>query len=73
MKTVLPLTLTPLPLGSVTPNGWLKSELQAEAAGLAGNEYNFYNHVQDANWLGGSSTYSGLNEGFPYWYVIKPT
>ncbi|KAL9056025.1 MAG: hypothetical protein Q9162_003204 [Coniocarpon cinnabarinum] len=67
-NALLPLKLTPLALGSTTPNGWLSNELRTEAAGLAGNEYTFYDYVQNANWIGGDSTYSDLNEGFPYWF-----
>ena len=33
----------------------------------AGNKHRFYPIVRDSPWLGGSSEYSGLNEGLPYW------
>jgi hypothetical protein len=35
-STVVPFAFDPLPLGSITPNGWLKTELEASAAGLGG-------------------------------------
>lgn len=61
------MTLNPVPLGSVTPNGWLKSEMQVQAAGLSGSLRNFFQYVVDSTWTGGSSEYSELNEAFPYW------
>lgn len=36
--------------------------------GLAGRQYEFYHIVQHSPWLGGSSEYSVLNEGLPYWF-----
>ena len=30
---------------------------------MAGHLHEFYNYVQDADWIGGSSSYSDLNEG----------
>lgn len=38
------------------------------AEGLPGHKYEFYPIVQSSPWLGGSSEYSDLNEGLPYWY-----
>lgn len=64
---VAPFVYDAIPLGQITPNGWLLAEMQTEAEGLAGHLYDFYQYVKDAKWLGGTQEYSGLNEAFPYW------
>ena len=42
--------------------------MQLMADGLPGHEMDFYGIVGDSPWLGGSTEYSPLNEGFPYWF-----
>ncbi|KAH7310189.1 hypothetical protein BKA65DRAFT_519076 [Rhexocercosporidium sp. MPI-PUGE-AT-0058] len=66
-KPLVPFVYGDIPLGSITPNGWLRQELETEAAGLAGHLYDFWNYVHRSSWLGGDQEYSGLNEAFPYW------
>lgn len=65
---MLPWASPPLPLGSVTPLGWLHGELRAMGDGLAGHEMDFYPYIKDSPWLNGTSEYSKLNEGLPYWF-----
>ena len=42
-----------LPLGAVTPEGWLKDQLDAAAKGLTGQLYKFWPDVKDSAWRGG--------------------
>jgi uncharacterized protein len=42
-----------LPLGTVKPTGWLKNELEAEAAGLTGNLDDFWPDLSKSAWHGG--------------------
>lgn len=64
-ESLVPFTFAPLPLGSITPNGWLRDQLQLMADGLAGHEHDFYKYVKDSTWLGGEEEYSDLREGTP--------
>lgn len=57
-----------MPIGAIKPQGWVQDQLKLQAAGLAGNIYDFYPVVNQSVWLGGNAEYSQLNEGAPYWY-----
>ena len=66
--SLVPFTLRPLPLGSITPLGWINDQMNLMSHGLAGHQYEFYHIIKDSPWLGGYSEYSVLNEGLPYWF-----
>jgi len=57
VKNRAPLASTPytlLPLGSVKPEGWLKRQLQIQAAGLSGHIEEFWPDLgPNSGWLGG--------------------
>jgi uncharacterized protein len=42
-----------LPLGTVKPSGWLKSQLENQAAGLTGNLDDFWPDLVKSSWKGG--------------------
>ena len=56
----------PLKVGSVTPQGWLKKQLQLQAQGLAGYLPLFWADIQSSSWIGGNAD-GGLHERTPYW------
>lgn len=59
-----PPALVPLPLGSIRPEGWLRRQLEIQAAGLTGHLHEFWPDVQESGWIGGGA--EGW-ERFPYW------
>ena len=61
-----PRRYTPLPVGSVTPRGWLLAQLKLQADGLSGHLSQFWGDVMDSVWIGGSAD-GGLHERVPYW------
>ena len=60
---------TPLPVGSVVPEGWLLEQLKLQADGLSGHLAMFWNDVQHSIWLNGPEDKGdvGLHERGPYW------
>ena len=61
-----PYAFQPLPVGSVTPKGWLLKQLTLQADGLSGHLAQFWNDVLHSVWKGGSGD-GGLHERTPYW------
>jgi len=67
LSPIAPRAFDPVPLGKVTPSGWIRAQLQAEFHGLAGNNWlGGGGRVNQSNWLGGKG-YNGLAESYPYW------
>lgn len=54
----------PLPLGSISPGGWLQRQLRLQADGLTGHLDEFWPDVADSQWFGGKA--DGW-ERAPYW------
>lgn len=46
-------TFVPLPLGTVTPRGWLRRQLEIQANGLTGNIDDIWEDLSNNAWLGG--------------------
>lgn len=56
--------LSPLPLGSIRPSGWIERQLRIQADGLTGHLDEFWPDVAQSGWIGGDA------EGWeraPYW------
>ena len=50
-----PNAYDPLPLGAIEPKGWLRNQLEIQAAGLTGHLDEFWKDVgPDSGWLGGA-------------------
>lgn len=54
-------------MGTIKSSGWIDSELQLSLSALAGQQQRFYDFIRNGTFTGGSSTYSNLNEGQPYY------
>jgi hypothetical protein len=53
-KPLLQNAYIQLPLGTVKPSGWLKSQLENQAAGLTGNIDDFWPDLVNSSWRGGN-------------------
>jgi len=56
--------LMTLPLTSIHPTGWLRRQLEIQAAGLTGHLQEFWPDVKESGWIGGKA--EGW-ERMPYW------
>lgn len=59
-----PMAFQPLPLGTIKPRGWLKSQIYIQAEGLHGHLDEFWPDVAHSRWIGGDA--EGWERG-PYW------
>jgi hypothetical protein len=59
-----PLVYQPLPLGAISPRGWLEAQLKTQAQGLSGHLDEFWPDIQKSAWFGGDA--EGW-ERVPYW------
>jgi hypothetical protein len=76
-----PAPLTRLPIGSITPRGWLRAQLEAEAKGMTGHleEISEWCKFDDSAWSDPKGKGRGGWEELPYWlkgygdlgYVLK--
>jgi hypothetical protein len=53
-KTLFHNAYIKLPLGTVKPAGWLRSQLENQAAGLTGNLDDFWPDLVNSSWRGGN-------------------
>ena len=50
-----------MPVGSVSPGGWLQAQLAVQAAGLTGYLPHFWEDIENSTWIGGPGD-GGLHE-----------
>ena len=60
-------SFTPLPVGSVTPEGWLLEQLKLQAEGLSGHLAMFWPPVAESIWTGGNATEHIPGQFGAYW------
>ena len=66
IHALAPKAYEPLPVGSVTPTGWLLHQLRLQRDGLSGHLALFWDDIADSVWIGGTAD-AGLAEKMPYW------
>eukprot|EP01084_Bolivina_argentea_P070770 128688_1 len=66
--SIIPYSYSSLPIGSITPLGWLDTQLQLQANGLTGHLSEFWHGVQNSSWIQPNGTGDNeLEEFTPYW------
>eukprot|EP01046_Picozoa_sp_COSAG06_P037562 COSAG06_NODE_4253_length_4428_cov_56.290829_1_plen_474_part_00 len=60
-------SFTPLPVGSITPDGWLLEQLKLQAEGLSGHLAMFWPPVAESVWAGGNATEHIPGQFGAYW------
>jgi len=72
-RNLAPRALRPLPLGRTVPSGWLRSQLDAQQAGLCGRGWlsggvgTAASHANDSAWVAAGGVSSPYEESWPYW------
>ena len=76
-RVLAPRVCLPTPLGATKPLGWMRSQLDAQDAGLCGNQYLGPvsgwkgGHANQSKWVGGTPPKgwesAGLAESYVYW------
>ena len=64
MTTLKSLKLTPFTTKEIKPRGWMRTQLEIQAKGLAGNLDKMWPDVADSSWIGGAHE---AWERVPYW------
>ena len=72
-RGLAPRAYRPLPLGRTAPSGWLRSQLDAQQAGLCGRGWlsggvgTPVSHANDSAWVAAGGVSSPHEESWPYW------
>ncbi len=64
-QSLMPLEFSPLKLGTIQPQGWLKDQLNVQSTGMSRHVDEIWPDVAQSGWLGG---WAEGWERFPYYY-----
>ena len=67
-ESIIPFNYKSLPIGSISADGWLETQLEIQASGLTGHLAEFWHGVNQSSWIipNGNGD-NGLQEFTPYW------